>query len=260
MKYDFFEMSKDESGVGLVRLHRPPVNAFTLDMAKELERLVEDVLYDDGIKAVVVAGSPKAFSAGADIEMMREGGWPYLKELVAVGQRTFERIETMPKVVVAAIEGHCLGGGFEFALACDRRVMGAGRGRIGLPEVKLGLIPAWGTSYRLPRLIGKSKALDFMIRGDAVVAEEALQLGIVDEVCPQEEVVERAMGYASSIAGGALVAIASIKKLIHDSFELSFGKALGLESSLQESVHQTEDFKEGLSAFLEKRRPVFQGK
>jgi enoyl-CoA hydratase/carnithine racemase len=148
----------------------------------------------------------------------------------------------------------------EFALACDRRFMAIGEGKIGLPEVKLGLMPAWGTTYRLPRLIGKSKALDLMVRGTLLNAEEAKAIGLVDEIFPQEEVMTKAMEYARSIANGATFAIGRIKRCINEGFDLSFSETMRLECDSQGEVFATQDCKEGTQAFLEKRSPKFSGR
>lgn len=258
MNYQFYNV-REKGGVGVVELNRPPVNAFTLDMVKELGKVIEDISFNESIRAVVITGNKKFFSTGADIELMNKGGWVYLKELVKAGQRVFEKIETLPYIVVAAIDGYCLGGGFELALACDRRVMSEEGASVGLPEVKLGLIPAWGSSYRLPRLLGKPKALDLMITGAVLNGKEAKELGVVDETCPKGEVVSNAMEYASALASGATVAIGKIKKCIHDGAELSFGRAMRLELSSQEVVFGTDDFKEGTQSFMEKRTPKFRG-
>ncbi len=259
MGYRFFR-TETTDGVAVVTIDRPPVNAFTLEMALEFGRLVEELASDDGVRAVLLRGGERAFSAGADLEEMKKGGWPYLGELVEAGQRAFRAMEEMPKPVVAAIEGHCLGGGFELALACDRRFMAEGRARVGLPEVRLGLIPAWGTAYRLPRLIGIAAAFDFMARGEMVDAARAKELGIVDEVHPADAVYEKALAYARSLASGATVAIGKIKSMLQRGLAMGFDEVTAMEKAYQEEVFATEDFREGVSAFLEKRKPAFKGR
>lgn len=259
MSYKFFELSEEDS-VGVVRLNRPPVNAFNLDMAKELDTLLDEIAKRESVRAVVVAGNEKIFSAGADIGLISSGEWSYLRELVKVGQRAFQKMENMPKIVIAVIEGHCMGGAMELALSCDRRFMAMGEGKIGLPEVRLGLMPAWGTTYRLPRLIGKSKALDLMVRGTLLNAEEAKEIGLVDEVFPQEQVMAKAIDYARSIANGATFAMGRIKKCVNEGFDLSFSETMGLECDSQGEVFATQDCKEGARAFLEKRSPKFIGR
>ncbi|HEY7534868.1 MAG TPA: enoyl-CoA hydratase-related protein [Thermodesulfobacteriota bacterium] len=148
----------------------------------------------------------------------------------------------------------------EFALACDRRFMAIGEAKIGLPEVKLGLMPAWGTSYRLPRLIGKSRAIDLMIKGSLLNAEEAKAIGLVDEIFPQEEVMSKAIDYARSISKGATFAIGKIKICVYESLDLDFEKSTRLECNYQSEIFDTHDCKEGTQAFLEKRSPEFIGK
>ncbi|HEX3034855.1 MAG TPA: enoyl-CoA hydratase/isomerase family protein [Thermodesulfobacteriota bacterium] len=259
MGYEFFKLS-EENSVGVIRLNRPPVNAFNLDMAKELDVLLDEITEKEDIKAVVFTGNGKMFSAGADISSMKDNEWNYFKELIEVGQRAYRKIEDMPKIAVAAIDGHCMGGALEFALSCDRRFMATGKAKTGLPEVKLGLMPAWGSTYRLPYLIGKSSALDLMIRGTLLSAEEAKAIGLVDEIFPQEEVLARAMDYAREVANGATFAIGKIKKCINSSFDLSFSEIMKLESDSQAEIFETHDFKEGTQAFLEKRSPTFTGK
>ena len=259
MSYKFFELSEEDS-VGVVRLNRPPVNAFNLDMAREFDALLDDVAKIEGIKSLVVTGNKKIFSAGADIGLIRSSEWSYLKELVEIGQRAFQKMENMTKIVIAVIEGHCMGGAMEFALACDRRFMAIGEAKIGLPEVKLGLMPAWGTTYRLPCLIGKSKALDLMVRGTLLNAEEAKAIRLVDEIYPQVEVSTKAMDYAKSIAIGATFAIGKIKSCINKSFDLTFKESMELECNSQGELFKTQDYGEGTQAFLEKRSPRFVGK
>ncbi len=259
MSYRFFELSEEDS-VGVVRLNRPPVNAFNLDMTKEFDTLLDEIAKRENIRALVIAGNKKIFSAGADISLISSCEWSYLRELVEVGQRAFQKMENLPKIVIAVIEGHCMGGAMEFALACDRRFMAMGEGKIGLPEVKLGLMPAWGTTYRLPRLIGKSKALDLMIRGTLLNAEEAKAIGLVDEIFPQEEVMSKAMDYGCSIANKATFAIGKIKKCINEGFGLPFSETMRLECDSQGEVFATQDCKEGTQAFLEKRKPKFIGR
>lgn len=259
MSYEFFKLSEEDS-VGVVRLNRPPVNALNLDMSKELGVLLDDISGRNAIKAVVFTGNERIFSAGADISSMKTNEWNYFKELIEAGQRAYHKIENLPQMVIAAIDGHCMGGALEFALSCDRRFMTTGKAKIGLPEVKLGLMPAWGSTYRLPRLIGKPRALDLMIRGTLLSAEEARAIGLVDEIFPQEEVLAKAIDYAREIASGAAFAIGKIKKCINASFDLSFSESMKLESDSQAQIFETHDFKEGTQAFLEKRSPKFVGK
>ncbi len=259
MSYKFFELSKEDT-VGIISLNNPPVNAFTLDMAKEFEKIIKHITEMDSIKSLLITGKEKIFSAGADISLMRCGDWTYLEALIDVGQRAFKRLESSEKIVIAVINGHCMGGALELALACDRRFMATGRAKIGLPELKIGLIPSWGAAYRLPKLIGKSEALDLIIRGKLLSAEEAKEMGIVDEIYSDDELLKKALEYAKEISSGATFAIGMIKRCINESVGLSLEESMRLECDVQREVFKSQDCKEGMNAFLEKRNPNFVGK
>jgi enoyl-CoA hydratase/carnithine racemase len=164
-----------------------------------------------------------------------------------------------PKVFVAAINGHALGGGLEMALACDLRFAAEGKYRLGLPEVTLGLLPGNGGTQRLPRLIGANKALEMMLTGESVGPEEAHRLGLVNQLFPAEKLLEEAEAYARKVASGAGVAIGKIKQAVYQGMALPLKEALALERDLIEPLFETEDAREGLKAFAEKRQPVYKG-
>jgi len=259
MSYKFFELSKEDT-VGIISLNNPPVNAFTLEMAKEFDKIINHITGMESIKSLIITGKEKIFSAGADIGLMRSRDWKYLEALIEVGQRAFKRLESSEKIVIAVINGHCMGGALELALACDRRLMATGRARLGLPEVKIGLIPSWGAAYRLPRLIGKSKALDLIIRGKLLSAEEAKEVGIVDEIYSDDELLKKSLEYAKEISSGATFAMGMIKRCINESVGLALEESMRLECEVQSEVFRSHDCKEGMNAFLEKRNPNFVGK
>jgi len=258
MSYKFFHLHEEDS-VGFVEIDRPPVNAFNLEAMKELGAAIEEVGSEKGIKAVVLSGKGKTFSAGADINMLQYSDVDYLMGFVDLCQKNLAKIEALPKIVIAAIEGHCGGGGLELALACDLRFMAQGDGKVGLPELRLGIIAPWGTTYRLSKLIGKSRAIDLLISGRLMDAEEAHKIGIVDRIFPSGEIMSQAIEYAKGVASGALSAIGSVKKCINEAADMEFQHALKLEKECMERLLQTGDFKEGVTAFLEKRTPEFKG-
>src|SRR5437867_4400573 len=183
-----------QDSVGHIVLDRPPANTYDKAFLDELDAAIEEARRDDGVKAILVrSATEKFFSAGADISVFAKGGLDLQNAFVVCANDAMGKLESTPKVVVAAINGHCLGGGLEIALCCDFRIAAEGGYRIGLPEVGLGLLPGTGGTQRLPRLIGRQKALDLMLRGTTLTPPEALAAGIVDEVVPAGELLDKAL-------------------------------------------------------------------
>src|SRR5438270_4343972 len=177
-----------EGAVGQISLHRPPANAYNQQFALELDEAVEGVRADDGVQAVVLTSTlPRFFSAGADVKFFQASTLPQKEKFILHMHEVLRKIELTPKVFIAAINGHCLGGGMEIALACDLRFAAAGAYGLGQPEISLGILPGNGGTQRLPRLVGKGRALDLMITGRTVPPDEALSIGLVDRIFPAEE-------------------------------------------------------------------------
>src|ERR671934_629569 len=203
---------KQES-IGHVVLDRPPANSYDRAFMEELDAAIEQAARDDAVKAILVrSASERFFSAGADVSVFAKSGLDEQNAFVVCANEAMGKFEDTPKVVVAAINGHCLGGGLEIALCCDFRVAAEGSYRIGLPEVTLGLLPGTGGTQRLPRLIGRQKALELMLRGTTMPPQEALAAGIVDEVVPSGDLVDRAVERARAYATGPTFAMGHIKK------------------------------------------------
>lgn len=259
MSEPFVSVSRN-GAVGVLTLNRPPANSYDLDFVRDLGSAIEQAAGDSAIRAVVVTSAlPKFFSAGADVKFFSSGTMQNKMELIRAEHATLERIERIPKIFIAMIGGHALGGGLEIALACDLRFAGDGDFRIGLPEATLGLLPGNGGTQRLARLIGKSRALDLMIQGKAVTPKEALDLGIVNRLFPPAELEARTMEYARKIAQGASFAIGRIKLAVNQGTELPLAQGLAFERQVIEEVFGSEDAREGIAAFTEKRAPVFKG-
>src|SRR5207249_5327134 len=202
-----------QDAIGYVILDRPPANSYDRAFMEELDAAIESARSDDAVRSIVVrSASEKFFSAGADVSVFAKSGLDEQNAFVVCANEAMAKFESTAKVVVAAINGHCLGGGLEMALCCDFRVAGEGSYRIGLPEVSLGLLPGTGGTQRLPRLIGRQKALDFMLRGATMPPQDALAAGIVDEVVPAAELLDRALERARVYASGPTFAIGRIKK------------------------------------------------
>ncbi|HEY3471704.1 MAG TPA: enoyl-CoA hydratase/isomerase family protein [Amycolatopsis sp.] len=235
-----------EGGVGVVRLDRPPVNALNRTVREELLQVAAEVTRRDDVRAVVVHGGPKAFAAGADVrELAALSG----ADMAAEARRISAGIgalASVPKPTVSALTGFALGGGLEIALSTDRRIA-ADTARLGLPEILLGVIPGGGGTQRLTRLIGEAATLDLVYTGRFVDAEEALELGLVDEVVPAEEVYDRAFAYAAQFDNGPSLAYAAAKKAIKQDLE----PGLDLESALFADLFTTEDRDIGMTSFLE---------
>jgi enoyl-CoA hydratase/carnithine racemase len=249
-----------EAGIGTILLDKPPANSYDLEYVQELGAAVEEAAGDEAVKVVLVrSASEKFFCAGADIKAFLAGPHERNMEMIETSHRTLSSIARIAKIFVAEINGHALGGGLEIPLACDLRFAAEGDYRLGTPEATLGLLPGNGGTQRLPRLIGSSRALDLMITGRTVTPAEAHRLGIVDAVFPADELHERTLEYATKLAAGATRAIGNIKLAVNEGFDDGFEHGLERERELIEELFLSEDGREGLAAFTEKRRPAFRG-
>jgi enoyl-CoA hydratase/carnithine racemase len=247
--------------VGYVSLNRPPANSYEIEFMRQFDRAIDSANSDDGVGGIIVKSElSKFFSAGADIKAFMANDTAGNMRLIEFAHKTLNKIRRSGKIFIAAINGHALGGGLELALACDLRFAAEGDYKLGLPEVTLGLLPGNGGTQRLPRLIGVSKALELMITGDTVSPEEALHLGLVNRLYSSEGLMGQSEAFAERLADGAGVAIQHIKQAIYDGIELPLDEGLARERQLIEPLFETEDAREGFSAFAEKRKPVYKGK
>lgn len=256
-----------EKGVAILELNDPPANTYTYEMNKDLDAAILTARMDDAVHVIVLRGSgEKFFSAGANIKMLSEvtPGFKYFFCLHA--NETLNRLEHTPKLVIAALNGHCVGGGLEIAMAADLRIALQGGGKVGLPEVTLGVLPGTGGTQRLSRIVGKSKSIELMVEGGLFDFEEAQRLGIINYVWPAVENGkkwwDRVMEYAQSFCPPhkASKAVGRIKRAVQTGWEIPFESALALERELQQQLFQSEDAKEGLGAYNQKRKPSFAGK
>ena len=251
---------KQES-IGHVVLDRPPANSYDKSFMDELDAAIEEARRDEAVKAILLrSANEKFFSAGADVSVFARSGLDEQNAFVVCANEAMGKFESTPKVVVAAINGHCLGGGLEMALCCDFRVAAEGSYRIGLPEVTLGLLPGTGGTQRLPRLIGRQKALDLMLTGRTLVPGEALTAGVVDAVVPAAELLDKALALLRPYATGPTFAIGRIKQAAVQGFGMTLAEGLKLERQLLIELFRSEDAKEGVTAFVEKRKPTYKGK
>lgn len=250
-----------EDHVGTIEIIKGKANTYDIHMMREMDEAIEEMRFDENARVIVLtSGVQGFFSAGADIEMLK-GSQPDFKAMFCLHcQETLNKFAETPKVVIAAINGHCVGGGLEIALSCDLRMMAKDSGKIGLPEVTLGVLPGTGGTQRLPRLIGTARALDLMITGRLLAPEEALAIGLVNYVYPKETFSKDVQAYASALAHGPSRAVSLIKRSVVEGIEMSLTAGLALERELQNRLFVTEDAKEGLSAFVEKRKPSFKGR
>ncbi len=256
-----FVRTRVDDHVGYVEVGKPKANTYDLAMMRELDEAFEEFRFDDNARVIVLTSTlPGFFSAGADIDMLRSSTPDFKAMFCLHCQETLDRFAKTPKVVIAAINGHCVGGGLEIALACDLRLMAKDSGKIGLPEVTLGVLPGTGGTQRLPRLVGASRALDMMITGKLLSPDEALAIGLVNHVYPKEAFASEVQAYAGALANGPSRAISLIKRSVVEGIEMPLTSGLALERELQNRLFVTEDAKEGLAAFAEKRKAAFKGK
>ncbi len=253
------EFSRD-GHVGYVTLNRPPANSYDFGFVQELDGAIRQAEEDPQVRVVVVRSAlDRFFSAGADVRAFAENPPERNMDLVRYAHQVLGRLERVPKVFLAQIAGHALGGGLEIALACDLRFGAEGSYRIGLPEVTLGLLPGNGGTQRLPRLVGWSRALDLMITGRTLSPEEAHAYGILDRLVPPERLAEETAEYARKLATGAARAVGAVKLAVRLGVDRPLEDGLRLERELVEGLFRSEDAREGMQAFLEKRSPRFRG-
>ena len=251
-----------DGAVGVIVLDRPPANSYDYEFLKEFGAAVDDARFDDGVRAVVVASaSEKFFSAGADVTAFAAGS-PNQRAMTALlAHEVFRKMENTPMVFVAAIAGHCLGGGFELALACDLRFGARGSYRVGLPEVNLGLFPGSGGTQRLPRLVGLSRGLDLIVTARTLTPEEAEELGLLDRLFDDGAACrEGALEYCRKLADGPSEAIGRAKVSASLGYGAPLDLGLALEREAIARVFVTEDAEEGIKAFAEKRQAQFRGR
>ena len=263
-------------GVMVLELNAPPANTYSYELMRQLDAHILEARMDEGVHVIVLTGAPPAaaeagkkpapefFCAGADIKML-EGADPYFKYNFCLhANETLCRLEQTPKLVIAALNGHCVGGGLEIALACDLRVARAGAGKVGLPEVALGVLPGTGGTQRLARALGRSKAIELMAEGATFSVEDAKALGLVNAVidAPPADFRARALEYARRFVPPAKAsrAVGFIKRAVTSGIEMTLESGLALERELQQRLFEGEDAKEGISAYNARRPPAFSGK
>jgi enoyl-CoA hydratase/carnithine racemase len=246
---EFVNLEVDRA-VGTIRLDRPPMNALNAQVQEEIKAAAIEAGERADVKAVVIYGGPKIFAAGADIKEMEKATYAVMSERAVALQACFQAVARIPKPTVAAVNGYALGGGCELAMCADRRIAGE-KAQLGQPEILLGVIPGAGGTQRLPRLVGTSVAKDLCFTGRFVKADEALRIGLVDEVVPDDEVYDRAVAYAGQFATAASLALRAAKESIDRGTEVDLDTGLAIESQQFAALFATEDQRIGMSSFVE---------
>ncbi len=246
---EFVRVETDQA-IATIRLERPPMNALNAQVQDEIAAAAAEVSADPGVRAVVLYGGPKVFAAGADIKEMADASYQRMAADSRRLQASFTAVAKIPKPVVAAITGYALGGGLELALCADFRVAGRGA-KVGQPEIQLGIIPGAGGTQRLPRLIGPARAKDIVFTGRFVEAAEALDIGLVDQVTPDEDVYDVARALVARYATGAALALRAAKQAIDDGLETDLNTGLEIERLHFTGLFATEDQRTGMRSFLE---------
>jgi enoyl-CoA hydratase len=252
-----------ESGVAVIELSDPPANTYTYEMNRELDEAILKARMDNDVYVIVLTGAgDKFFSAGANIKMLVSVDPTFKYYFCLHANETLLRLEHTPKLVIAALNGHCVGGGLEIAMAADIRIARQDAGKIGLPEVNLGVLPGTGGTQRLSRIVGKSKAIELMVTGNTFSFEEAKELGIVNDIYERDNFMENIMEYARQFCppNKAAKAVGRIKRAVQTGWEIPMESALAVERENQQLLFQSEDAKEGLAAYVEKRPAVFKAK
>jgi enoyl-CoA hydratase/carnithine racemase len=253
-------------GIALLTLNDPPANTYTYEMMRELDRSILDARMDEDVHVIVITGGgEKFFSAGANIRTLSEMTPVFKYYFCLHANETLSRLEQTPKLVIAALNGHTVGGGLEIALAADLRLARRGAGKMGLPEITLGVLPGTGGTQRLVRLVGKSRAIELMTTGELFDFERGQELGLVNHIYEAEtgaQFMEQVIAYARqfTLPGKAARAVGRIKRSVQSGAEIPFEYGLALERELQQQLFQSEDAREGLDAYVQKRKPQFKGR
>ena len=253
-------------GIALFTLTNPPANGYSYEMMQDLDQAILRARMDQEVHVIVLAGEgEKFFCAGADIGMLRSVTPHFKYNFCLHANETLMRLEHTPKLVIAALGGHCVGGGLEVALAADLRIARAGSGKTGLPEVNLGVLPGTGGTQRLARVLGKSRSIEMMATGKLIRYEQAAEWGLVNQLIEAEDdasFLDHVLEYATTFCppGRASMAVGHIKRAVHSGLEVPLESGLALERELQAKLFLSDDSKEGIAAFLEKREAVFTGR
>ena len=252
--------------LGVITLNDPPANTYSYEMMQQLDRAILMARMDENAQVIIITGAgEKFFCAGANIAMLGEVTPEFKYYFCLHANETLNRLEQTPKLVIAAINGHCVGGGLEVAMAGDLRIARRGAGKMGLPEVSLGVLPGTGGTQRLTRMVGKSKAIELMAAGELFDFEKGEALGLVNRIVDATDgadFMNQVMNYAQQFTtpGKAARAVGRIKRAVQTGAEIPFESALALERELQQQLFMSEDAKEGLAAYVNKRKAEFKGK
>jgi enoyl-CoA hydratase len=253
-------------GVAVLTLNDPPANTYSYEMMQQLDACILEVRLDESVQVIVITGSgEKFFCAGANIQMLSSVTPEFKYYFCLHANETLSRLEQTPKLVIAAINGHCVGGGLEVAMAADLRIARKGAGKMGLPEVSLGVLPGTGGTQRLSRIVGKSKAIALMATGELFDFEKGQELGLVNQIFDAEtgqQFMDQVINYARQFTtpNKAARAVGRIKRSVQTGAEIPFESALALERELQQQLFLSEDAREGLDAYVNKRKAEFKGK
>lgn len=260
MGYETIILEK-EGPVGIIKLNRPPVNPLSVKSYLELYDAVCELEKDETISAIIITGNgEKAFAAGLDVkDVMGKSAVETLEFLWSAPRKAFDKLTGIEKPTIAAIFGLALGGGCEVALCCDLRIASEDA-VIGLPEINLGIMPGSGATQRLPRLVGVTKAKEMLFTGDSINAQEAYRIGLVNKVVPRDKLMEEAMALAKKLASKPRAALGLIKRCVDNGLNMDLPSGLTLEMDCFSIAFTSEDGREGINAFVEKRKPVFKGK